>query len=46
MAVPIRKQKTDNVITLSIINGKLAKKQDIKYNKDGTIDKRHSNRVS
>ena len=46
MAVPIRKQETNNVITLSIINGKLAKKQEVKYNKDGSIDKRHSNRVS
>lgn len=46
MAVPIRKQKTDNVITLSIVNGKLIKKPEVKYNKDGSIDKRHSNRVS
>lgn len=46
MAVPIRKQKTDNVITLSIVGGKLTKKQEVKYNKDGSIDKRHSNRVS
>ena len=45
MAVPIRKQ-TDNVITLSFVNGKLAKKPDVKYNKDGSIDKRHSNRVA
>lgn len=46
MAVPIHKEKTDNVITLSIVNGRLYKKQDVKYNKDGTIDKRHSNRVA
>jgi integrase len=46
MTVPIRKHKTDNVITLSIINGKLTKKPEVKYNKDGSIDKRHSNRVS
>lgn len=46
MVIPIRKQETDNVITLSIVNGKLAKKSEVKYNKDGTIDKRHSNRVS
>jgi integrase len=46
MAIPIRKQQTDNVITLSIVNGKIAKKPEVKYNKDGTIDKRHSNRVS
>lgn len=46
MAVPIRKQRTDNVITLSIVDGKLAKRPEVKYNKDGSIDKRHSNRVS
>ena len=46
MTAPIRKLKTDNVITLSIVNGKLSKKQEVRYNKDGTIDKRHSNRVS
>jgi integrase len=46
MAVPIRKEKTNNVITLSIVNGKLYKKPEVKYNKDGTIDKRHSNRVA
>ncbi len=46
MALPIRKQETNNVITLSIVNGKLAKKPEVRYNKDGSIDKRHSNRVS
>lgn len=46
MVVPIRKKETDNVITLSIIDGKLAKKPEVRYNKDGSIDKRHSNRVA
>ena len=46
MVMPIRKQETDNVITLSLVNGKLAKKPEVRYNKDGSIDKRHSNRVS
>ena len=46
MALPIRKQETSNVITLSIVGGKLARKPEVRYNKDGTIDKRHSNRVS
>ncbi len=46
MAVPIRREKTDNVITLSIVNGKLYRKPEVKYTKDGTIDKRHSNRVA
>lgn len=42
----VRKEKTNNVITLSVVDGKLARKPEVKYNKDGTIDKRHSNRVS
>lgn len=46
MVVPIRRQETDNVITLSFVDGRLAKKPEVRYNKDGTIDKRHSNRVS
>lgn len=46
MAEPIRKERTDNVITLSLVNGKLARKPEVRYNKDGSIDKRHSNRVS
>lgn len=46
MALPIRRQETDNVITLSIIDGKLVRKPEVRYNKDGTIDKRHCNRVS
>ena len=46
MVIPFRKRETDNVITLSVVNGKLAKKPEVRYNKDGTIDKRHSNRVS
>lgn len=44
MAVPIR--KTNNVITLSVVNGKLAKKEEVKYKKDGTIDRRHCNKVA
>lgn len=46
MAVPIRKQETDNVITLSVVGGKLVRKPKVRYNKDGSVDKRHSNRVS
>jgi integrase len=37
---------TDNVITLSLVDGKLCKKPEVRYNKDGSVDKRHSNRVS
>lgn len=46
MVMPIRKRETNNVISLSIIGGRLAKQSEVRYNKDGTIDKRHSNRVS
>lgn len=46
MAVPNHKQPTDNVIALSFVNGKLARKPEVRYNKDGSIDKRHSNRVA
>ena len=37
---------TDNVIEFSIIDGKLGKKEEVRYNKDGSIDKRHSNKVA
>lgn len=46
MAVPVYKPTTDNVIKLSVVNGKLSKKQEIRYNKDGSIDKRHTNKVA
>lgn len=46
MVAHIHKQEEDNVITLSLINGKLGKKPDVKYKKDGSVDKRHSNRIS
>lgn len=46
MTIPIRKQETNKIITLSVVNGKIVKKPEVKYNKDGSIDKRHSNRVS
>lgn len=46
MAVPIRKTTTDNVITLQVVDGKIFKKPEVRYNKDGTIDKRHSNSVA
>lgn len=46
MAVPVRKNETNNVITLSVVNGKLYKKPEIRYNKDGSIDKRHPNKVA
>lgn len=42
----IHRQETDNIIVLSVVDGKLTKKPEVRYNKDGTIDRRHSNRVS
>lgn len=44
-AVPI-KQETDNVIELTLVNGKLSKKEKVRYNKDGSVDKRHPNKVA
>lgn len=44
--VPIQKQEIDNVIELTLINGKLGVKPEVKYNKDGTIDKRHTNKIA
>lgn len=46
MVMHIRERETDNVIALSVIDGRLVRKSEVRYNKDGTIDKRHSNRVS
>ena len=43
-AIPIR--KTNNVIELTVINGKASVKQEVRYNKDGSIDKRHNNKVA
>lgn len=45
-AVPIQKQDTSNVIELTLINGKLGVKPEVRYNKDGSIDKRRSNKVA
>ena len=44
-ALPIKKE-TDNVINIRVIDGKISKKDKVRYNKDGTIDKRHSNSVA
>ena len=40
VALVVPQPVTDNVIELSVVNGKLAKKEEVRYNKDGTIDKR------
>lgn len=39
------KTSTSNIIDFNIIKGGLSK-QSIKFNKDGTVDKRHSNKVT
>lgn len=46
MTFNVYEQKNNNVITLSVVGGKLVKRTNVKYNKDGTVDKRHCNRVS
>lgn len=38
--------KDDNVISVTLIDGKLSMKPKVRYNKDGSIDKRHSNKLS
>lgn len=43
--VPVEKYSKDNVINLRVINGTIEIKPKIRYNKDGSIDKRHSNSV-
>lgn len=45
-AIPNRKPKTDNIIELTVISGKVCVKPDVRYNKDGSIDKRHNNKVA
>ena len=45
-AVAIPNITTDNVIELSVVRGKLSKKPEVRYNKDGSIDKRHTNKVA
>lgn len=37
---------TDNVIQIQIVDGKLTKKPEVRYNKDGSVDKRHTNKVA
>lgn len=43
-ALPIK--ETDNVINIRLVDGKISKKNKVRYNKDGTVDKRHSNAVA
>ena len=45
VVVPITKTERDNVINFSVVKGKYAK-EEVRYNKDGSIDKRHPNKVA
>lgn len=43
---PTPESSTGKVIELSYIIGRLKQKENVKYKKDGTVDKRHSNKVA
>ena len=45
-ALPSPKREIDNVINLRVVNGKIFKKEEVRYNKDGSVDKRHANKVA
>ena len=45
-AVPKFKPSTAKIIEVSFVEGKLKKKPEVRYNKDGSIDKRRSNSVA
>lgn len=45
-ALPALKPTTDNVIKLRLMDGRLSKEPEVRYNKDGSIDKRHTNKVA
>lgn len=42
----IPKERTDNVIQLKVLDGKLSVKPKVKYNKDGSVCKVHPNKVA
>lgn len=39
-------EQENEVIQLALVDGKLARKPKVRYNKDGSIDKRHTNKVA
>lgn len=45
-ALPIEKPKKDNVINLRVVNGSIEKKPEVRYTKNGSVDKRYGNSVS
>ena len=42
----LQKTSTNNIIEFNIIKGGLSKEQEVKFNKDGSVDKRHCNKVA
>lgn len=44
--LPIAKPSTNNIIEITVIDGRISKKPEVKYNKDGSIDKRQPNKVA
>lgn len=46
MAMPNYKQEINNVIELRVVKGELYKKTETRCNLDGSVDKRHSNKVA
>lgn len=45
-AVPALKPLTNNIIEFKFIKGGLSNEREVKLNKDGSVDKRHSNKVA
>lgn len=45
-AVPALKPLTNNIIEFKFIKGGLSNEQEVKLNKDGSVDKRHPNKVA
>lgn len=46
VVLPKTEPSTAKIIEVTLIEGKLAKKPEVRYNKDGSIDKRHPNKVA
>ena len=45
-AVPKIKPSTAKIIEVTLVEGKLKKKPEVKYNKDGSVSKRHPNKIA
>lgn len=46
VVLPKAEPSTAKIIEVALIEGKLAKKPEVRYNKDGSIDKRHPNKAA